>query len=619
MRMPRSMMLPVSALVVMSASLAAVAADFVSPQELKRLDLQRYWALHLPLGIGEQVTHLALVDDTIYAISTENRALSVHAPTGVIRWSNFVGEPGQTVRGPSHASKYAFFTAAASVRVFDRQTGELATAPRSLRGFVIEVAGENATISIGEDHGVVIGDTLNVYRISQLGGREGETIAKLKVISVDRRSSRGHLERVAEREAPKPGCPVEADVQIPIQEVKLPFAASSAAVSDNKWIYFGGANERFYAIEMNTGVEQWALGTPHTISATPVLIKDNLYIAGQDGQVICCTKQEKAKNWTFTTEAPIFADLAVTSNRVFVASTDRSLYCLDRLSGKRLWRERFDKPLTVAPAIVGNHVYQQIEEEGLYVLDAESGKRMWHRPQGGKFLGEFGEDAYLISGEEGCRIIRLSPATGRKKDEAPGMGIQLAVAGLTDQSIFLGDAMGDLVCLRPASAPHLRPEQLREVLRNDHKNELAAQIKPRVVEKKPSPVVRSLFEDDDGLASRSTAQPVGGHGLPGAVKAETKKPTSAPAKVEEGEEGEKPAAAEGEKTEEGEAKEGEAKEGEDKSADEGEEKSDEKGDAKSGENKAEKDEKSKDEGDKDEDDSGDKDKDEKKPDDEGGG
>lgn len=616
MRLPGSMTLLLSAVISVSATARAGADDFVNPSELKRLDLQRYWGLHLPLMGGEYVARLALVEDTIYAITSENRALSVHAPTGVIRWSNFVGERGQTVRGPSHASKYVFFTAPGSVRVFDRQTGEMAAAPRSLRGVVIDVAGENATISIGEDHGVVIGDTLQVYRTGQLGGREGDAIAKFKVTSVERRSSRGHLERVAEREAPRPGCPVEADVMIPLQEVKLPFAASSAAVSDNKWIYFGGANERFYAIEMNTGVEQWALMTPGTVSATPVLIKENLYIAGQDGLVISCTKQEKAKNWTFATEAPIFADLAITPNRVFVASTDRSLYCLDRLSGKRLWRERFDKPLTVAPAIVGNHVYQQTDEEGLFVLDADSGKRIWRRPEGGKFLGEFGEDTYLLAGGEECRILRLNPSSGGRKADAPVMGVGLAVAGLADQSIFLGDPTGDLACLRPASAPHLKPAQLQEALRNDHKAELAAQVKSKPAVKKPVSPVRSLFEDDDGLASRSTARPVGGHGIPGEAKGEAKKPTSAPAKAEEGEEGEKPTAAEGEKAEQGAAKEGEAKEGEEKSADEG---GDEKSGEKEGADEKKADDKSK-EGDKEEgDDSEEKEKGEKKPDDEGGG
>ena len=607
--MRRCLPLLLAAVVSMTGTAATRGDEFIGAPELKRMELQRYWGLRLPMEPGECVARLSLVDDTLYALTSQNRALSIHAPTGVIRWSNYVGEPGQTVRGPSHASKYVFFTVAGAVHVFDRQTGELATSPRVLRGVVIEVTGENATISIGEDHGVVIGDTLNVYRSDGLGGHEGTPIAKLRVATVQRRSSRGHVERVADQVATKPGFRVEADVMLPIQEVKLPFAASSAAISDNKWIYFGAANERFYAIDMVSGVEQWALGTPGGVTATPILVKDTLYIAGQDGQVISCTKQEKAKNWTFNTEAPIFADLLVTPNRVFAASTDRSLYALDRLSGKRIWRERFDKPLTVAPVVSGNHIYQLVDEEGLYVLDIESGKRLWNRPQGGKFLVEVGEDAYLLAIDESPRLIRVNSKNGRKKDEADASGVSFALASQADQSMFLGDVGGELTCLRPAGAPRLRPAQLQEALRNDHKNELATQIKIKTPEKKAAKPTKSIFENDDGLASRSTARPVGGHGIPGETPADVKKAATAPAKAEEGGEDEKPEAAEGgEKAKEGEAKEGEAKEGEEKSAEEGgDEKSDEKAEQPTSQ-------KSEDEGDSDE-----KEGEEKKPDEEGGG
>lgn len=604
------------AIVAMSGAAAAQGDEFIAAPELKRMELQRFWGLRLPLEPGECVARLAQVDDTIYAMTNGNRALSIHAPTGVIRWSNFVGEPGQTVRGPSHASKYVLFTVAGAAHLFDRQTGELATSPRVLRGVIIDVSGENATISIGEDHGVVIGDTLNVYRSDGFGGHEGSPIARLKVETVQRRSSRGHLERVADQVAPKPGFRVEADVMLPIQEVKLPFAASSAAISDNKFIYFGGANERFYAIDMVSGVEQWALGTPGTVTATPVIFKDTLYIAGQDGQVISCTKQEKAKNWTFNTEAPIFADLVVTPKRVFAASTDRSLYALDRLSGKRLWRERFDKPLSVAPTVTGNHVYQLVDEEGLYVIDAESGKRLWHRPEGGEFLIEIGDDAYLLATDESPRLMRVNAKDGHKKDEVDAFGVSFALANQMDQSIFLGDVGGVLTCLRPAGAPRLKPAQLQEALRNDHKTELASEIKIKAPERKLPAPTKSIFENDEGLASRSTARPVGGHGFPGEKPGEVKKTGPAPAKAEDGQEGEKPEATEGgEAAKEGEAKEGEAKE--EKSAEEGgEEKPEEQG--AEGEEKPDASKATSQKADEDED-ADEKGEGEKKPDDEGGG
>lgn len=616
----------------LAASAVARGSDFVIDADLKRLDLQRFWHLRLPLEGGESVTRMALVEDTVYAMTSANRALSIHSGTGVVRWSNFVADEGQTVRGPSHASKYVFFTTPGAVRVFDRQTGELAGQPRTLRGVVIEVISETVTISIGEEHGVQLGDVLNIYHGNELGDKEGPVLAVLKVTSVQRRTSRGRMERMSATEKPKSGDKVEADVNIPLQEVKLPFAASSAAVSDNKRIYVGAANQRFYALDMLSGVQIWQLSTPQTVSASPVILKDTLYIAGQDGQVISCTRDEKAKNWTFATEAPIFADIVVTESRVFVASTDRSLYCIDRLSGRRIWRERFDTPLNTSPIVAGNNVYQLVPDQGLIVLDAESGKRVWKRPEGGRLLGQMGDDAYLIGSDGSPEILRVSAANGRKKEEAPAAMADFALAGLASQSMFLGNASGDVVCLRPASAPRLKVEHLQEALRVDRKVQLAAEMDAKIksdeAKKKAAmaqePKKRGLFDDDTGLASRSTAKPVGGHGL---IKPkEEPTTTSQPADADTEKTAEEPAA-EGEaaeKTEDAEEKKAD-EESDDEDADakkDGEEKKDaddedakegdEEGDkAKEGEKKD--DEKASDDEEEEDEDEGDKAKDEEKP------
>jgi outer membrane protein assembly factor BamB len=538
-----------------AAPARAFDVELISPGDLGRLDLQRYWHLRLPLEPGEAVVRLALVDDSLYALTTSNRALSIHSKTGVLRWSNFVAEEGQTIRGPSHAAQYVFFTTPGAVRVFDRQSGDLAGQPRALRGVVIEVMGETATISVGSDHGVQLGDVLNIYRTGPGGEREGPVQAHLRITTVRGRWSRGRLERMPAAEKARPGDRVEADVILPLQEVKLPFAASCAAVADKQRIYVGTANQRFYAVDILSGVRQWQLLTPHTVSATPVIYKENLYIAGQDGQVVSCTKDERARNWMFQTEAPIFADPVVDSKRVIVASTDRSVYCLDRISGARLWRERFDTPLDEAPRVAGGKVYQIVPQQGLFVMNVEDGKRAWNRPEGGLLLGQMGDDVYLLATEGSPMVLRVSAADGRRKEQASAATVEFGAGAPADPSIFVGNSMGDLVCLRPAGAPHLKPEEVEAALRSDRKIQLAAEIEAKAAEtrkkEQPAPALkpRSPFEDDDGLASRSTAKPVGGHG----VLKEPAKPAAAKAPRADGEEPK-----DAEETKEGE----EAKEGE---------------------------------------------------------
>lgn len=504
---------------VLAASPAA-AAPLVSDSDLGRMGLQRFWSIKVPLDPDELITRITRLDDSLYLLTTANRAISLHVHTGVIRWSNFVAPEGQAVRGPTHSADYALFTAAGSVRFFDRSTGESAGEPRTLRGVVVESARDYVTVSIGQDHGVSSGDVLKVFRANDLGEADGDPIAQVKILTLRPRSARGQVQPLEGGDAVRPGDRVTADVTLPIREVKLPFAASSPAVADNENVYAGAANQRLYSIRIRGGTINWQVVAPDTVSATPILSKGNLYFAGQNGQVVSCTAQEKARNWSFQTEGPIFADMVLDAAGLFVASSDRSLYLLDRESGRRLWRERFDTPLDQAPGIAGERLYQSTQDGQLFALETKTGRRLWHRPEGGQFLLELEGDAYLLeaNGSSG-RLLRVNALNGNRKDLASAGGAGLAASSREDQAVYLVSTNGAVECLRSRHAPRLTPAQVEAALRHQKKIELAARLdaeqkKDAAAKKKAAESMArgsSLFEDDDGLASRSTATPVGGH------------------------------------------------------------------------------------------------------------
>ncbi|MCZ6682794.1 MAG: PQQ-binding-like beta-propeller repeat protein, partial [Planctomycetota bacterium] len=385
-----------------------VAADMVSPYTLGYLDMQRFWQGQLPLVSGEQIVRIALLDDNLYALTDGNRAYAVHAHTGVLRWSRAVVDPELTVRGPSHADQFVFFTTPGGVRVLNRSTGEPAGEPRRLRGVVVEVIHDTVEVNIGSLHGVRLGNVLQIHYPGPSSEVSGPGFAQLRITSIQPRRSKGRLAQLKAVRRPRSGDIVAAEVVLPLASVKLPFAASSAAIADNEWIYVGAANQRFYCLNILSGFERWQLRTPRTVAATPVLHGDDLYFAGQDGRVVSCTKKNRVKNWTFQTEGPIFADPLVTDQLVYIASSDRSLYCLDRRTGIPRWRRRFDNPLDQTPTLSDGRVYLSVPQTGLVVLDAAGGKELWRRPVGGEFLMQLGSNAYLWSGSNGIgRIINV--------------------------------------------------------------------------------------------------------------------------------------------------------------------------------------------------------------------
>lgn len=528
-------------LLLSSSAGSALAVDLLPPSACERLGCQRYWETRLPLAGKEMVRRIALLDDNLYVLTDANSVFAVHSRTGILRWSTIVADEGVTVRGPSHAAEYVFFTTPGVVRAFSRRTGELPSKPIKLDGFVINVAHDTATLTIGQVDGVRNGDILSVYRPIKGGELEKQALAQLRITSIDTDRSKGRLVSYDKRRRPRSGDRVLADVTLPLKQVKLPFAASSAAVADASRIYVGAANQRFYSLDIRGGFEHWQLLTPRTVSSTPVLSDDALIFAGQDGWVVSCTKDERRRNWMFQTEGPVFADVLVDDKHVYVASSDRSLYCLDRVTkdprGHLQWRERFDTPLTEAPMVSQGRAYQSVPQQGLFVLDARTGKHLWKRPDGGRFLVQFEGDAYLLTGEGPRQIVRVEAKTGLEKARVSADLVAFAAGSGGDQCILLATRTGELTCLRSNKAPRLRPAQLAEVLRNDGKiriqkeldakqqKELAKKMRAAPVPKKPRSL--DLFEED-WLRSRRTGRPAGGHGLVG-VEEEADKP-------EEGEE-----------------------------------------------------------------------------------
>jgi outer membrane protein assembly factor BamB len=498
---------------------SAGAADLLPGRDLKSLAVQKYWDTQVPLAGGAKVSKLVLLDDAAYVLTDTNVVYALHAPTGVIRWSNLVGEAGQVVRGPTHGKQFAYFTAPGSVHVMNRQTGEPTGEPRTLHGAIIDVVHDTATIAIGANHGVRLGDVLDVKRRLPNGELEQDAVATLRITVVDPKKAKGRLTRLTTARRAGPGDVATANVLLPLPEVNLPFAASSAAVGDETSLYVGASNQRFYSLGILNGFQHWQLLTPKTVSATPVLIENAIYIVGQDGRVICLNKEDRTGNWTFDTEGPIFAKPLVDKDRVYVASTDRSLYGLDAKTGRRIWRERFDTPLREAPVVCEGRLFQRVPERGLFVMDAATGKALWHRQEPASFMAQFGQDAYLFDDEVGATLIRVDAATGKVRAEVGVDPVAFAAASQVDQSVVLATAQGQIICLRSEKAPRLTPARLAEALRNDAKIQARAKAEaeqkaatakaPAAEETKPP----TLLLEDDWLTSTSKTEPLGGRAV----------------------------------------------------------------------------------------------------------
>lgn len=518
----RSRILPI--LLSLAFACPASAADLMTSDAVDHLAARAFWETSVPLASGDHVVKTVLLDDNLYVLTSRNIAFAIHAATGVIRWTAQVAEPGHSLRGPTHAGMYVLFTGPASVKAYDSATGEPAGEPRELRGVIFEMSHDVATISIGRAHGVRPDDVLSIYRTREDVGDLSRVLGQFKTTEISERQAKGIVSRSSLTKDIGTGMIVAADVKLPLLSIKLPFAASSPAVGDGYNMIVGGADQRLYSLDLITGFPNWQTTVPKTTSVAPLLIGDKLYYAGRDGMVSAAVlgtgRRDEARSlWKFETEGAIFADMAADAQRLYVASSDRLLYCLDRATGKRLWFKRFDQKPDAEPRLAEGRIYQTIADDGLFVLDAATGQELWRHPEGGKFLVQIGRDAYIYESGPGHRVLRLDAATGKVRSCVDAPLTAFAEASQKGQLIILTGEGGRAICLRPKSAPTLKPAELAAVLQNDARARALARMseaeRARLAarnaksdEKSSRPDI-GFLDEDDLLASRSSAKPVG--------------------------------------------------------------------------------------------------------------
>ncbi|HPF38428.1 MAG TPA: PQQ-binding-like beta-propeller repeat protein [Phycisphaerae bacterium] len=504
------------------------AQSLVKPEDAERLGMQTFWKADAPLPAGEFAGQTTLVDDNIYLMTPSNIAVVIHAGTGVVRWVSRVGEPGQTVLPPTHSDSYAFFTGPGSVKVIDRRTGLPAEQPRKLRGVIITVQHDTAEISLGRAHGVRLDDVLDIVGAGDSASIGAAPIARLRVTVIGDRISKGQILQDERTTHVRSGDKVWADIGVPIDAVKLPFAPSSPAVANDEDLFFGAANQRMYSIRFLSGFQNWQVTTPRNMSAAPVLFENNVYFCDQDGRCAAATQRRRDKIFEFYTDGAIFVPPVVTKDHVFVASADRSLYCLQRvnpdnsprLAGDRIWQQRFDEAPVVAPIVSGDLIFQRTSD-GLYAVSVEDGAIKWNRPGSADFLARMDDEAYLWEPST-RRLVRLKVADGQEVATVAIPSADYALANVENQLVILGTQSGRLTCLRPKDAPYLQPAQLALVLQNDKRarelNTLLAEAKAKReaaakaraessrASERPS---YSFLDDDDWLVSTSNRTPVG--------------------------------------------------------------------------------------------------------------
>jgi outer membrane protein assembly factor BamB len=208
-------------------------------------------------------------------------------------------------------------------------------------------------------------------------------------------------------------------------------------------IYVGGheVSKTLYAVDAETGEEQWHLEVPVLINSTPAVSDGTVYV-GSGPYLLAVDAETGEEQWRYETGGQLTPSPTVADGTVYVGG-DFLHHAVDAASGEQLWTTRTDAdeaPL-VGQAVANGTVYAATSS-GLYALDAETGEKQWNeqwRVEGGAGPpAVVGDTLYFVRGatrsdESGPqRLYALDAATGEElwtvTPETPQSRVRAAVA-----------------------------------------------------------------------------------------------------------------------------------------------------------------------------------------------
>ena len=162
-------------------------------------------------------------------------------------------------------------------------------------------------------------------------------------------------------------------------------------------VYFGGSDNKFYALDLATGTPKWAFHGAASFAYSSATYKDGvIYVGNIDGYVYALNAVNGRVLWrTQICTTGIESDAVIVDNTVYVGTNDDEMIALDARTGAVKWRYQTSGNISSSPKISNGIVYFGSSDGGFYALHASSGQFIW-KYQTGAMINQSG--ASLVNG-----------------------------------------------------------------------------------------------------------------------------------------------------------------------------------------------------------------------------
>jgi len=228
----------------------------------------------------------------------------------------------------------------------------------------------------------------------------------------------------------------------------------------NGLVFFASDDGNLYAAEAGSGVERWRLNIGNDsfarvlpverawdyLQSSPTIADGVVYIGSADGSLYAVDAQTGKENWRFTTGARLRSSPAVAEGIVYIGSWDGNIYAVDAQTGQENWR--FDtngiyRPVQPSPLIEHGIVYCGSRNPWLYALDAKTGEEIWRFSYDNSWVESSAviAEGVVYIGSSDVRVLNAIDAqTGKLKWAFPTAAYAWSSPAFSDGVVYIGGA-----------------------------------------------------------------------------------------------------------------------------------------------------------------------------------
>lgn len=212
-------------------------------------------------------------------------------------------------------------------------------------------------------------------------------------------------------------------------------------------VFIGTPSRFVYAMDADSGRENWKYELGAAISGAPVYYENKIYIGQQGGEDdFYCLDASTGKLVWKQNVGWVWGSAAVSDGLVFIPGIDGYVNCLDADTGHIVWRFRTDKSVCSEPMVMGDCVYFGSWDDFLYKFDKRTGKLIWKYAGGGTDSGvTIGFDGKLVLPGAGMTCIDDTTTEILWKPDLTGS--TNGTPAYSDGQVFISMWAGQLIAL----------------------------------------------------------------------------------------------------------------------------------------------------------------------------